>query len=245
MGRHSQKEETMKTIVKGLVLFLIILSLLACATMPSTTDQPVVQQLLVDEARVVVDNFIADPDMAWCREYMKNAKGLLIVPDLYKGAWFLGGSGGRGVLLVRDQGTSEWLGPAFYNIGSVSFGLQFGGQKSEVMILVMTQKGLESLYSTSVKLGGDASVAIGPIGVGAQGATAPSLNVDYISFAKPIGAFLGVSLDGAVIDENYDWNKAYYGRPLRPADIIAGRNVVNPSSVNLRTAVAKYSLAAK
>ncbi len=235
----------MKMIIKGSGLFVIILSLLACATTPSTTNEPVVQQILVDEARIVVDNFIADPDMAWCQEYMKNARGLLIVPDLYKGAWFLGGSGGRGVLLVRDQGTGEWLGPAFYNIGSVSFGLQFGGQKSEVIILVMTQKGLESLYSTSVKLGGDASVAIGPIGVGAQGATAPSLNVDYISFSRPIGAFLGVSLDGAVVDENYDWNKAYYGKPVRPADIVTARNVVNPSSDKLRTAVARYSVTPK
>jgi lipid-binding SYLF domain-containing protein len=238
-------EGTMKTILKRSFPIVIIFSVAACATTPSTTNGPIVQQLLVDEARVVIDTFAADPAMEWYREYLKDAKGVLIVPDFYKGAWFLGGSGGRGVLLVKDPEKSNWLGPAFYTIGSVSFGLQFGGQKSEAIILVMTQKGIRSLQKTSIKLGGDVSVAAGPIGVGAQGATAPSLNVDYITFMRSMGAFIGVSLDGAVIDENYDWNKAYYGKPVRPPDILADHGATNPNSGKLRSAVAKASMTAQ
>ncbi len=232
----------MKGVLRGSVLIVIIFSILACATVSTTTDEPIVQQLLVDEARVVVDTFAADPDIAWFRKYLKDAKGVLIVPDLYKGAWFLGGSGGRGVLVVRDQETGKWAGPAFYTMGSVSFGLQFGGQKSEAIVLVMTEKGIKSLQKTSVKLGGDASVAAGPVGIGAQGATAPSLNVDYITFARSMGAFIGVSLDGAILDENYDWNKAYYGKPVRLADIIVTHSATNPNAAKLRSAVAKASL---
>lgn len=232
----------MKVILRGSVLVIVISSILACATMSSTTNEPAVQQLLVDEACIVVKKFAADPEIGWFQTYLKNAKGVLIVPDLYKGAWFLGGSGGRGVLLVKDQEAGKWFGPAFYIMGSVSFGLQFGGQESEAIILVMTQRGIKSLQKRSVKLGGDVSVAAGPIGMGAQRATAPSLNVDYITFTLSKGAFIGISLDGAIIEENYDWNKAYYGKPVRSKDIIVTHSAINPNAAKLRSAVAKISL---
>jgi lipid-binding SYLF domain-containing protein len=106
----------------------------------------------------------------------------------------------------------------------------------------MTHKGIKSLQKTSFKIGGDSSAAAGPVGIGAQGATAPSLNVDYITFTRSMGAFIGISLDGAVIDENYDWNKAYYGKSVRPADIIVAHGVTNPNADKLRSAVAKASL---
>jgi SH3 domain-containing YSC84-like protein 1 len=234
-------EGTMKRVLRRSVLIVIIFSIFACTTVSNTTDEPATQQLLVDEARIVVDTFAVSQEMGWFRDHLKFAKGVLVVPNLYKGAWFLGGSGGRGVLLVKDRETGEWFGPAFYTLGSVSFGLQFGGQKSEAIILVMTQKGIDSLQKTSVNLGGDISVAAGPVGMGAQGATAPSLNVDYISFTRSKGAFIGISLDGAVIDENYDWNKAYYGKPVGPSDIILTHSATNPKAENLRLAVAKAS----
>jgi lipid-binding SYLF domain-containing protein len=232
----------MKKILKGIGLIAIISLLGACALAPVTTDEPLAQQLLVDKARIVSDRFIGDQDMQWARKHLTQAKGLLIIPGLYKGAWFVGGSGGRGVLMVRDPGSGEWVGPGFYNIGSVSLGLQFGGQKSEVVLMVMTQKGLERLYgSTSFKIGGETSVAAGPVGEGVQGAMS-SLNVDYVSFARTKGAFIGIALDGAVVSENYEWNKAYYGKPVRPVDIFVARGVTNPNSDKLRETVARLEL---
>ena len=233
----------LKRALRGSIIIVIFFSILACATASTTSDKPATQQLLVDEARIVVDTFAVSQEMGSFRNHLKLARGVLVVPDLYKGAWFLGGSGGRGVLLVKDQKTGKWFGPAFYTLGSVSFGLQFGGQKSKAIILVITQKGINSLQKTSVKLGGDASVAAGPVGIGAQGATAPSLNVDYISFTRSKGAFIGISLDGAIIDENYDWNKAYYGKPVGPSDILLTHSVTNPKADKLRAAVAKASAA--
>jgi lipid-binding SYLF domain-containing protein len=234
----------MKTIT-GLGIIVLILTLLGCGgAKVGPTGEPAIQQVLVDQARIAVESFAADPDLdwPWFGRYFKYAKGVLVVPNLYKGAWFLGGSGGRGVLVVRDKDAGEWSGPAFYTMGSVSLGLQFGGQKSEVLILVMTRKGLDSLYSTSFKIGGELSFAVGPYGGGGQGATAPSLNVDYIAYARSMGAFVGLSLDGAVIKENYNWNKAYYGMPVRPVDILVTNKAVNPNSAKLRAAVAKASL---
>ena len=231
----------MKTILKGIVLIAIISLFHACATTPATTEEPLAQQLLVDRSRITADTFIGDPDMQWAREHLDQAKALLIIPNLYKGAWFIGGSGGRGVLVVRDEQTGEWVGPGFYTMGSVSFGLQFGGQVSEVIVMVMTQKGLEKMYSTSFKLGGDTSVAVGPLGAGIQGAMA-GFSVDYVSFARTKGAFIGVALDGAVVDENYGWNKAYYGKPVRPVDIFVAHDAINPNSAKLRTTVAKLEL---
>jgi len=230
----------MKRLVLVLVIIFVSFALVSCAgTKYVTTQEPLKQQLLVDEARITLEHFLADEDLRSFKEYAKRARGLYIVPELYKGAWFFGGSGGRGVLLVRDIDSGEWVGPAFYDLGSVSLGLQFGGQKSEVIMLVMTRKGLESLLSTTIKLGGDASVAVGPIGKGAAGATAPSLHVDYISYARSMGVFLGMSLDGAVIKENYSWNRAYYGKPMRPLDILVAKKAASPHSNKIKDALSE------
>jgi lipid-binding SYLF domain-containing protein len=129
--------------------------------------EAVKQQLLVDKARITVDSFVADPNMTWLRTHLKNVKGVLIVPELLKGAFFVGGSGGSGVLLARDEKTGRWTEPVFYSMGAASLGFQIGGQKAEVILMIMNRKALESLYTSSVKLGGDFSVAAGPVGLGA------------------------------------------------------------------------------
>jgi lipid-binding SYLF domain-containing protein len=188
------------------------------------------QQVLVDEARLTLKNFMDDPNMDWFRRHLNEVKGVLIVPALYKGGFFLGGSGGKGVLLVRDPGTGEWSEPAFYTLGAVSFGIQFGGQKAEVIMNVMTRKGLESLYSSSFKLGGDATVAAGPVGTGAQ----RDVLADIISFVKGKGAFVGFSLEGAVVKIDEDSNLAYYKKAVKPTDIIVKKEVSNPGSGKLR-----------
>jgi lipid-binding SYLF domain-containing protein len=192
---------------------------------------------LVDKARITVETFLADKDMAWLRDHMKDAKGLLIIPELLKGGFILGGSGGSAVFLVRDEKTGEWSEPAFYTMGSVTFGLQFGGEKAEVIMLVNTVKGIESLYSSSVKLGAGASIAAGPIGAGA-GAKA-NLSADFLTFSRTKGAYAGLSLEGAVIEVRDSWNKAYYGKEVRPTDILVTKTVSNKHSEGLKSVVSK------
>jgi len=194
------------------------------------------QQVLVDQSQITLGNFVSDPNMEWLVNNLQSAKAVVIVPSMIKGGFFLGGSGGRGVLLVRNEKTGKWHGPGFYSLGAVSFGLQFGGQKAEVIMLVMTQKGLESLYSSSFKLGGDVAVAAGPMGAGAS-AKAAGLKADYLSYARAKGAFLGFSLEGAVVKINDEWNQAYYGKQLRPTDIFVTRKARNPKAAELQAAV--------
>jgi lipid-binding SYLF domain-containing protein len=213
---------------------LIMLTLLAAGALlrvnQAAAQEALKQQVLVDEARLTLKNFMDDPNMDWFRRHLNEVKGVLIVPALYKGGFFLGGSGGKGVLLVRDPGTGEWSEPAFYTLGAVSFGIQFGGQKAEVIMNVMTRKGLESLYSSSFKLGGDATVAAGPVGTGAQ----RDVLADIISFVKGKGAFVGFSLEGAVVKIDEDSNLAYYKKAVKPTDIIVKKEVSNPGSGKLR-----------
>jgi lipid-binding SYLF domain-containing protein len=182
--------------------------------------------------------------MEWLVNNVQTAKAVLIVPSMIKGGFFLGGSGGRGVLLVRDEKTGKWHGPGFYSMGAVSFGLQFGGKKAEVIMLVMTQKGLESLYKSSFKLGGDVAIAAGPMGAGAS-AKAAGLKADYLSYTRAKGAFLGFSLEGSIVKISDDWNQAYYGRQVTPTDIFVTRKARNPKAAELQAALGKVRSSVK
>jgi len=156
---------------------------------------------------------------------------------LLKAAFFFGGEGGSGVFLVKDDKSGEWSQPAFYTMGAGSFRFQFGAQASEVVLLVMSQRGVESLLTSTFKLGGDISVAVGPVGAGVEGSTAMNLSADMLSFARAKGLFGGISLEGAVIATREEWNRDYYGKDLRPTDIFVKRSVTNPQSADLRAAL--------
>lgn len=218
---------------RRLIVFLTIITIIAALVTPINAEEPVKQQLLVDQARITFKSFMIDKNMAWFREHMHKAKGFLIIPDLLQGAWFIGGSGGRGVLVVKDKTTGDWSQPAFYTIGSLSFGIQFGGEKSEIIMMVFTQKGLERLYASSFKFGGDASIAAGPVGGGAKA----DVMTDFVSFVRSKGAFAGVSMEGAIVKANHDWNQLYYGKKVSPVGIVEKKLVSNPGSAELLNTV--------
>jgi len=192
-------------------------------------------QGIVDKARVTFGDFMRDDHYKWMRDHLKDAKGVLIYPQVLKAGFILGGSGGTGVLLSRDGKTGAWSNPAFYTMGSVSFGLQIGGESAEVVLLVMSQKGMDSLLTSKFKLGGDASIALGPVGGGAKG----DITTDFLSFAKSKGLYAGLNLDGSYIDVRESLNKAYYGMAVTPADIIVKHSVSNKGAVPLREELKK------
>jgi lipid-binding SYLF domain-containing protein len=195
------------------------------------------QQQLVDKAKMTIEAFASDPSVGPATREMKGeAKALFIVPQFLRGAFVFGGAGGSGVLMVRDEKTKQWSEPAFYTIGSASFGLQIGGDVSEMIFVVRNQKGLEEFYRTDFKLGADASMAVGPVG---EGAHAKGITADLVSYAKKKGAFVGMAVDGSTIAVSDDSNAAYYGKPVRPTDIIVKHSVSNPKSADLRSAAAK------
>ena len=192
-------------------------------------------QGIVDKARVTFGEFMRDDNYGWMRDHLKDAKGVLIYPQVLKAGFIFGGSGGTGVLLSRDGKTGEWSNPAFYTMGSVSFGLQIGGESAEVVLLVMSRKGMDSLLTSNFKLGGDASVALGPVGGGAKS----DVTTDFLSFSKSQGLYAGINLDGSYLSVRDTLNKAYYGKDASPVDIIVKQSVGNKGAVPLREELKK------
>ena len=212
---------------------ILVMALLVTTSMPARAADEDDAQALVDKARLTFKNFMRDKNFGWFHKHLKDAKGLLIYPQVLKAGFIFGGSGGNGVLVVNDKG--DWSEPAFYTIGSVTFGLQIGGEAAEVIMMAMSQKAIDSLYTSSFKLGGDTSIALGPVGAGAKG----NITADFVSFAKSKGIYAGMNLEGAVVDVRDSLNKAYYGKEVRPVDIIVKKEVSNKGSAELREALKK------
>ena len=210
------------------VAFLVLCSLFLFK--PASADYYGEPASLVDQATVVYRGFLADPDMEWFRRNAVNARGIFIVPQMLRGGFIIGGSGGRGVLFAQDPGTGKWSAPAFYSMGSLSFGLQIGADASEIILLVMTDRGLNTMLSTEFKLGADVAVAAGPVGVSAKAQTA-----DILAFGRSQGLYGGVSLEGAVIEPLHDWNRQYYRNPVQIYDILVNLKWTNPQANTLRS----------
>lgn len=214
----------------------LLVALLLAGTAPGAVAADMDDaQGIVEKARLAFGEFLRDDNYSWMRDHLKNAKGILIYPQVLKGGFIVGGSGGTGVLLVRDDKAGDFGYPAFYTMGSVSFGLQIGGESAEVVLLVMSRKGIDSLLTSNFKLGGDVSVALGPVGGGAKG----DITTDFISFAKSKGLYAGLNLDGSYLSVREGLNKAYYGKEATPADIIVRRTAGNKEADRLREELRK------
>ncbi len=212
----------------GLTLVVVMAALLSS---PVWAADAVEQQGTVDKALVTFQKFLANKRRF--RDHVKDAKALLIVPNLLKAGLILGGSGGSGVLVAWDEKAEDWSQPAFYTVRSVTFGLQIGGGVAEVIMMIRSRQALDALYKNMFKLGGDASVAAGPVGVGSQW----NVTGDVLSFARCKGLFAGLNYDGSIARVSDDSNKAYYGKAVSLVDIIAKKAVSNPGSAKLREAL--------
>jgi len=193
---------------------VVAIASLVAVNAPALADTE--QQQLVNQAETTFSNFMRDPDMSWLQRNMGRAKGVLIAPAIVKAGWIFGGSGGRAVLFAHNFQNGRWSGPAFYNIGAASVGFQAGIAVSETVTLVMTDKGMNQLLSSSAKLGGDASVAAGPIGAGASS----DILSDFVAFSRSKGIYGGLNLEGSVVAVADDWNRTYYGSGVLPSDIL-------------------------
>ena len=203
-----------------LAVALLISSFSISADMRTSADE------YVSKSLVTLENFANDSKMGWFRSNIRKAKGIFIIPANLEAAFVFGGSGGTGVLL-RHNDNGLWSYPAFYSTGSATFGFQAGVQKSEVVMLIMTEKGMDALLSHKVQLGLDASVALGPIGAGAA-------TVDILQFSRHKGLFGGVAADGTIISPRNKVNHTYYGKELTPVDILVSGKGVNTQADPLR-----------
>ncbi len=234
-------------LAQGLPMFrplqrLLSRATLACAlgamvlalAIPARAEE---EQALIDRARITVEGFTAQTDMVEMRRLLAKARGVFVAPQLLKAGFIIGGEGGSGLLLARNTQTDEWSPPAFYAMGAGSIGLQIGGEVSELMLVIMTQRGLEAILKNEFKAGADASIAIGPIGKGIEAGSTTDLNTDIYAFSRSQGLFGGVSLEGAVITARYSRNQSYYGKNVPSRDIVLGNAVDGRGTLGLRQAL--------
>ena len=204
---------------------------------PAHSAGATAQQQLVDKAQLTLEVFANEPQLKDAlKDLSKEARALFIIPQFLRGAFIFGGAGGSGVLIARDEKSGKWGDPVFYNIGSASFGAQIGADVSEMVLVVRTRKGLEEFFTNDFKLGANAGMATGPVGAGMS---AQGIAADIISYARQKGAFAGMAVDGAFVSGSNDSNQAYYGKPVRPTDIIVKKEIGNPKSLQLRAAADK------
>ena len=222
--------------MKRLTALAIALGWLALAAQPASAATQAEE--LVIKSQLTVEEMAKNQEFGqYVRKYMKNAKGVLIVPNMIKGAFIFGGEGGSGVLLVKGA-NGVWSYPAFYTLGGISWGLQIGGSSSQIMLLLMTDKGVNSFVEDKkLKFGADLGVALGPVGGGAE-AAATLGSADVLVWSLSQGAYLGISLEGSVVEPREGLNKEYYGAEVVTRPIVIEGKYRNAHADSLRRALA-------
>ena len=181
-------------------------------------------------------------DKAIPKELLDTAEAIAVFPGVIKAAFVVGGRGGQGVISRRVKG--GWSAPAFFNLSGGSFGAQIGAQKTDYVLLIMNESGLDGLLKDKFELGGEVGIAAGPVGREAAASTNPRLDAGILSYSRSKGAFIGAALKGAVITPDNDLNEAIYGK--KGSDLLKGPNLTfadMPPSVRIfpRTLV-RYSI---
>ena len=174
---------------------------------------------------------------------LRRSKAALICPRVFKAGFFAGAEGGSCVLLSRS-GNGTWSYPAFYGLGSGSFGFQFGIQDAQLLLLVLTDKGLNAVLDSQFKFGANASLAIATIGAGVQGSTTAAVGADIVAFSAVRGLFGGVALEGSILSSRTEWNERYYGQPFAARQVVVQMQGVNPGADPLRQVLPRYGTAA-
>jgi SH3 domain-containing YSC84-like protein 1 len=204
--------------------------LLACACLPVAFADNEKEQERVKESGAVLKEILNIPDDI-PQDLLDKAECLVVLPSVKKGAFGIGGSFGRGVMICRSgqHYTGPWGPPAMYALEGVNIGFQLGGEATDFVLLVMNPKGARSLLSSKVKLGADASAAAGPKGRSGEAATDVVMNAEILSYSRAKGLFAGISLEGSTLRSDGGANEKLYGRKLTAKDIIRLGKVKTPA----------------
>jgi lipid-binding SYLF domain-containing protein len=184
----------------------------------------------LQESYDVMREVLNAPDKGIPHDMLDKAKCVIIVPSMKKGAFIVGASYGRGVMVCRsgEDFNGAWSAPAMFALEGGSFGFQAGGEATDYVILVMNDKGARSVMSSKVKLGGEASIAAGPVGRTSSAETDAVMNAEMLSWSRSKGVFAGVSLEGSTIRSDDEANKKLYGKDVNAKQIIVQREVKTP-----------------
>src|SRR6478736_2580999 len=204
--------------MKKLIVCLIV-GLMSSLGAFATDDEHEAER--VKDAGVVLKEILNIPDDI-PQDLLDKAECIIILPSVKKGAFGIGGSYGRGVMICRsgEHYKGKWGSPALYALEGVSIGFQLGGQATDFVLLVMNPKGAQSLLSSKVKLGADASAAAGPKGRTAEGATDIVMSAEILSYSRNKGLFAGVSLEGSTLRSDGSANENLYGKKLSAKEVI-------------------------
>jgi lipid-binding SYLF domain-containing protein len=191
----------------------------------------------------VLHAIMSTPDKGIPEEVLNQAKCIVVVPDLIKGGFIFGGKHGRGVASCR---TAEgWSAPAFISVGGGSWGLQIGVEGVDLVMLVMNDRGLQHLLSSKFELSGEGSVAAGPVGRHASAGTDWKMNTEMLTYSRSKGVFAGLTLEGAVVEQDNDSTRAIYGKHMMFRNILSGQATTPRSAEGFMRAVAEAGQHAK
>jgi len=210
-----------------MAVLLVAVCLLASLAFAAEDER---EEERVKDAGEVVKEILNIPDDI-PQDLLDKAECVVILPSVKKGAFGVGGSYGRGVMVCRSgqHYMGPWGPPALYALEGVSIGFQLGGQATDFVLLVMNPKGARSLLSSKVKLGADASAAAGPKGRTAEGATDIVMNAEILSYSRNKGLFAGISLEGSTLRSDGNANEKLYGKKLSAKEIIVEHKVAVPA----------------
>lgn len=208
-----------------LIRSLLGLAALLMATgTQAAADDPIDR---VEAATEIIEKTIGLPEQEIPPALLRNAQGIAVIPGVIKAGFMIGGSYGRGLLTVRDS-NGRWGQPVFLKLYAGSFGWQIGAQSTDVVLVFKTRRSVEDLINGTFTLGADAAVAAGPVGRRGEAATDVDLKAEILSYSRSRGLFAGVSLEGAKLDVDREANTEFYGKAVRPREIMNGE-VVAPA----------------
>ncbi len=213
--------------------------LAALALLPVAAHAQSEQQELVDRATLAAQDMLNDRDGKDAQYMLKRARAAMICPQMFRAGFLIGGQGGNCVLVARD-GAGSWSAPAFYGMGGGSIGFQAGVQDAEVMLMIMSDRGLNAVMDNQFKLGADATATFVDLGGGIEGATTAALSADIVGFTRARGLFAGISLSGSLMSSKSEWNQAYYGRPMAAQQIVITMEATNPAADPLRQVLIRF-----
>lgn len=212
---------------------------LVAASVGFTKEKDKTTQRL-DEATTVISEIMDTPDKGIPQDLLDKAQCIVIVPGLKKGAFILGGKYGKGFVSCRKSGQG-WGAPAAVRVEGGSVGFQIGGAETDVVMLIMNERGMEKLASSKFTLGGEGEVAAGPVGRNATAQTDATMRAEILSWSRSRGVFAGISLQGATLRQDLDDNNDLYGKAYENKEIMNGKVAVPAKASKLISLLNKYS----
>ncbi|UCC66071.1 MAG: lipid-binding SYLF domain-containing protein, partial [Deltaproteobacteria bacterium] len=195
---------------------LLVLSLLLgiCVAVSALYAGEVRLDNRINECAEVLNELMDVPESRIPHKLMRQCEAIAIFPSVVKAGFIIGGRGGKGVVVARDETTGEWGAPAFYTLGGASVGFQIGAQVIDLILIIPTRRVLRGLVRDRFTLGGDAAVAAGPVGRDAELSADILLRGGVFSYSRSKGLFAGVALKGSVLEPDYEANRSYHGRSI-------------------------------